>query len=131
MSQYTLKNILLKESNFKLNDNVILPPNAQLHNDESIKVQSVKQNDALCTFVEVTLIIRSEQQNIIESKVVMVGIFEPSDWNDQRLHEFCKINAPAIVFPFLREHIANLTAKAGLPVYLSPVNFVELAKQQP
>lgn len=42
-----------------------------------------------------------------------------------------KINCPAILFPFLRESVADLTRRAGFnPLILPPINFVELAKQK-
>jgi preprotein translocase subunit SecB len=60
----------------------------------------------------------------------MLGIFEPSDWNDPHLENFANINAPAIIYPFIREHIASLTTKAKMPYILPPFNFVELAKNK-
>ncbi|MBW1706391.1 MAG: protein-export chaperone SecB, partial [Deltaproteobacteria bacterium] len=42
-----------------------------------------------------------------------------------------KINCPAILFPFLRECVADITRRAGFnPLILPPINFVELAKQK-
>lgn len=36
------------------------------------------------------------------------------------------VNAPAIIYPFVREHIASLTAKAGVDALLiPPFNFVD------
>ena len=48
----------------------------------------------------------------------------------QLLAQFATINCPAIIFPYIRETIADLTRRAGFePLHLKPVNFVELAKQ--
>ena len=42
-----------------------------------------------------------------------------------------KINCPAILFPFLRECVADITRRAGFnPLILPSINFVELAKQK-
>ncbi len=42
-----------------------------------------------------------------------------------------KINCPAILFPFLRESVADITRRAGFnPLILPPINFVALAKQK-
>ena len=39
------------------------------------------------------------------------------------------INCPAIIFPYVRETIADLTRRSGYPPFhMSPINFVELAK---
>jgi preprotein translocase subunit SecB len=42
------------------------------------------------------------------------------------------INGPAIIFPYMRETIADLTRRAGFKaLHLPPVNFVKLAKGEP
>lgn len=44
--------------------------------------------------------------------------------------KLAEINCAAIVFPYLRETVADLTRRAGLaPLHLPPVNFVEFYKQ--
>ncbi len=47
------------------------------------------------------------------------------------LTQYANINCPAIIFPYIRETIADLTRRAGFqPLHVTPVNFVELAKQK-
>jgi len=47
------------------------------------------------------------------------------------LETFCQVNAPAILFPYLREVITNVSARSGHPAILFPtVNFVELARER-
>lgn len=39
------------------------------------------------------------------------------------------INGPAIMFPYVREAVADLSRRAGYtPLHLNPVNFVEMAR---
>jgi preprotein translocase subunit SecB len=59
------------------------------------------------------------------------GLFEFDKLPTQKvLKQFAKINCPAIVFPYVRETIADLTRRAGFsPLHISPVNFIEMAKQ--
>lgn len=46
------------------------------------------------------------------------------------LKNISSINAPAIIFPYIRETIADITRRAGFPpLHLPPVNFVNLAKK--
>lgn len=46
------------------------------------------------------------------------------------LKNVSSINAPAIIFPYIRETIADITRRAGFPpLHLPPVNFVNLAKK--
>jgi preprotein translocase subunit SecB len=45
------------------------------------------------------------------------------------LKQLATINCPAIIFPYIRETIADLTRRAGFPpLHLDPINFIELAK---
>lgn len=40
------------------------------------------------------------------------------------------VNCPAIMFPYVRETIADLTRRAGFaPLHLHPINFVKMAEQ--
>ena len=65
--------------------------------------------------------------------VVYVGLFDlgSSDFSEEEIKRIGGINCAAIIFPFLREEVANLTLKGtGKPLLLPPVNFVELYKKQ-
>lgn len=43
------------------------------------------------------------------------------------LSQMSNVNCPAIVFPYIRETIADITRRAGFPpVHLNPVNFITL-----
>jgi len=47
------------------------------------------------------------------------------------LKQFATINCPAILFPYVRETIADLTRRSGFPpLHLNPINFIELAKKK-
>jgi preprotein translocase subunit SecB len=61
--------------------------------------------------------------------VEMVGLFVFSSIpkNDQSLDKIARINCAAILFPYLRETVADIVRRAGLPpLNLPPVNFVAL-----
>ncbi|AUD03269.1 hypothetical protein CWM47_16365 [Spirosoma pollinicola] len=62
----------------------------------------------------------------------MGGQFLVIDGTDQSiLDNFADINGPAILFPFVREIIASLTARAGIPtVLVQPLNFVDMAQRR-
>ncbi len=65
-------------------------------------------------------------------EVNIVGIFkfeEPVP--EEAIKKFANINCPAILFPFVRETIADLTRRAGFtPLLLSPVNFARLFQEE-
>lgn len=60
------------------------------------------------------------------------GIFQFEDIPEEKLlKQVATINCPAILFPYVRETIADLTRRAGLPpLHLNPINFIQLAKEQ-
>lgn len=67
----------------------------------------------------------------IEAKIVMVGKFIQSGTPELPKKKFAQHNAPAILFPYLREHLSNLSLRAGIPpIILPPVNFVELESKK-
>lgn len=56
--------------------------------------------------------------------VKMIGVFEKIGEPAVQEDAFKRINAPAIIYPFIREHIHNLCLKAGVGQVLLPtVNF--------
>ncbi len=60
------------------------------------------------------------------------GIFKfDSPPDDKTLEVFSNINCPAIIFPYIRETIADLSRRAGFPaLHLNPINFIELDKER-
>lgn len=60
------------------------------------------------------------------------GLFETTDeiTEEFRGSHFATVNAPAIVFPYLRSFVTTFTVNAGLdPVILPTINFQALAAQ--
>lgn len=48
--------------------------------------------------------------------------------DEQTLKRVAIINGPAIIYPYVRETIADMTRRAGFPpLHLPPVNFIRLA----
>ncbi len=65
-------------------------------------------------------------------EILGAGIFTFKELPDNNmLDKLISINCPAILFPYIRETIADLTRRAGFdPLHLDPINFIELAKQR-
>ena len=62
--------------------------------------------------------------NFCTSKIKMLGIFEKIGEPPLNEESFKKVNAPAIIYPFIREHLHNICLKAGIVNVLLPtVNF--------
>ena len=65
----------------------------------------------------------------IEAVVSYRGQFEFFGELPIKPEEFSRVNAAGIIFPFVKEQLANLCMKAGVRiVWLPPVNFVEMAR---
>lgn len=130
MSGYHIESILLTESSLSREDNVVFDKNDQ--RDCQIKTGvAVHENRII---VEETVIVSSkvkdsEQFNI---KVTMKGVFVRVGESELKDYDkFGRINGAAILFPYIREHITNLSLKAGLgPIILEPVNFAATAKKK-
>lgn len=59
----------------------------------------------------------------------VVGLFEEIPGGAVTLKKFAEINAPSILFPYLREAVSSITAKSHLgSVLLPPVNIAALIR---
>jgi len=56
----------------------------------------------------------------------MAGVFEKSGNSTLNLEQFGQINGAAIIYPYIREHLSSLSAKAGLGlIFIPPVNLTK------
>lgn len=128
---FKLLNIILIESSFKREPQIDFD-NQDLHNNINIDVQNSTENSNIL-YVTVIMDFDTSVDNkkFISSKIKMLGVFEFGEELPLSLDSFANINAPAIIFPFIREHLSNVSMKAGIqPILLPPINFVELAKDK-
>lgn len=65
-------------------------------------------------------------------EIEAASVFQFDETPEEKLlKQFATVNCPAIIFPYLRETIADLTRRAGFnPLHLNPVNFIQLAKER-
>lgn len=118
--------IRLLRSNFVLNYDTDEEQENKVKVDLSIKVSfDEEQNIA-------TVILNSQttdHDNPFYFDVQYGGKFSIKEEEKKHLERLYKINCPAIIFPFLREYVADLTRRAGLsPFHFGPVNFMEASK---
>ncbi|MFA5012431.1 MAG: protein-export chaperone SecB [Ignavibacteria bacterium] len=67
---------------------------------------------------------------VMTAFIVMVGNFVLEGEKPDFFDEFIKVNAPAIIYPFAREHLHYLTNKSGINgVNLPLFNFVSYSKK--
>ncbi|MBO5233191.1 MAG: protein-export chaperone SecB [Prevotella sp.] len=66
-----------------------------------------------------------DENNVLNIEVNIVGNFE-IDKDTEDLQSFIEINAPAILFPYIRAHITTITSLSGIkPVILPTLNMTK------
>lgn len=118
------------ESLFK-RENVIDENYNKAKNNLELNIAKHFDKEQFLVFLTVDLKQEFGGKNLVEVKATSVGVFKKNtEVSEDTLNGFCDVNAPAIIFPFIREIIANLSMKGGLqPIIIQPINFIELNKQ--
>jgi len=71
-----------------------------------------------------------ETETTFKLEVSVVGLFEEMPGSPLKIQEFANIQAPALLFPYLRETVTSITAKSLVgPFILPPINVPALIKQ--
>lgn len=126
-SGFRIHNILLVESNFSRIETVAFnnPEIKQnVHIDSAV---SISPDNKLIS-VKQTLHYSQEYNGAeqITATISMVGVFEKYGESPLDLEQFGHINGAAIIYPYIREHLSSLSAKAGLGlIFLPPVNLAK------
>ena len=124
-SGFRISNLVLLESTFHRESNVTFN-NSEIKQDINVDVGvSIMENNI---FVTETVTFNQIFNEIVEvsASIKMIGVFERFGETHLELEEFGKVNGAAIIFPYIREHLTNLSAKAGLGlIFLPPANFTK------
>lgn len=114
--------VFLVESVFKRQPEI--PGN--LNVDLQLEVNNSIAEDSSSLSSEVIITVNNPESPIY-AKVNYVGIFTINDAPNLDIKEFADCNAPAIIFPYIREEIHNRMIKAGIPmIILPPINIKAL-----
>jgi preprotein translocase subunit SecB len=127
-SGFKINNLLLLESNFSRVINVTFDnPNVIQSVDVDVQIE-VNDNTVIVTeVVNYNQIFNDVQE--VSAIIKMVGVFEKFGDSVLDLENFGNINGAAIIFPYIREHLTNLTSKAGLGlIIIPPFNFTNKEK---
>jgi preprotein translocase subunit SecB len=129
MDKFSFESLRLIESHFKLNTNFKPAKNEPIDISCQINVSHMKQDKT----VNVTVSVDSpnKSQPFIFDVAVM-GTFRFSKLPKKgELEKIVHINCASIIFPYVRETIADLTRRASIaPFHLEPINFVALYDEQ-
>lgn len=127
-SGFKINNLLLLESTFirtvnvtfdnpGIDQNIDVEVNVSVNDNVVVVTEVIKYNQIFNDIEEVSAIIK------------MVGVFEKFGDSVLDLENFGNVNGAAIIFPYIREHLTNLTAKAGLGLLIiPPFNFTKKDK---
>ena len=97
----------------------------------NIVSNKVTKTIANCTFSIKFDVKTVDAKNLAKGLVTANGRFKLKDSPNLPIQKFADLNANAIIYPFLREYVANLSLKAGMTVILLPsVNFVAYARKE-
>ena len=125
ISGYKILNLALLESHFERASTITFDLEKVTRKSEtSIDIQKISEEQVLVTE---TLTFSQTFENIVEFsvKIKMIGVFEKQGESDLSIDDFARINAPAIIYPYIREHLSNLTTKAAVgTILLAPYNFI-------
>jgi preprotein translocase subunit SecB len=127
---YQLESINLIESFFKREPEILYESDEFSSNIDINSGYNIK-NNKLLVMLGIEFYAGTPEKKQIIISVKMLGVFKQLDTEGISIDKFAKINAPAIIFPFIREHVATLSLKAGIhPILLPPINFVKLAEEK-
>lgn len=99
-----------------------------INSDLSLGSKFKKQEKTLFSFLKV-VIKKGNVPFFIEIETEGRFLFDTMPDKDS-LNRISSINAPAIMYPYLREAIADVSRRAGFnPLHLAPFNFVRLAEK--
>ena len=134
MSQLIVKNIHLQQIQFRINpDFHIENENQAVEIKHSIAIKCEHKEKSLIVHVAIQTPPADQAGNYpFYFSLAVSGYFElKEDVEKPMLDQFININCPAIIFPYLRETLADITRRSGFPpMHLQPVNFVKLHKEK-
>ena len=121
-SGYTIQGIHLIKSQFERYKYI---PRDKLRNSFDLKISSeLKGENIICDLTALLQIIDENDSPAVRFEVTYRGIFEKIGSTSLNSKAFANVNAPAIMFPYIREHITNISLKCGYnAVILPPFNF--------
>ena len=127
-SGFKINNLLLLESTFSRIINVTFD-NPDVIQNIDVDVQVAVNENTVVVTEEIKYNQTFNEVQEVSAIIKMVGIFEKVGDSILELEYFGNVNGAAIIFPYIREHLTNLTSKAGLGlVIIPPFNFTKKDK---
>lgn len=127
-SGFNVESILLTESSFTRKGKINFSESEQ---EVSFETGVGSRDNTVNVKLTITVTNKLKDEEQYKIVVSFVGVFKRTGNSQISDNEqFGRINGAAIIFPFVREHIANIALKAGLgSVILTPVNFTKINRK--
>ena len=122
---YKVENVILLESTFSRKISIDITE-YEITNEINVTPEPHETSADNKFGVTLTLDYNGKQKDLIvcSSRIKMIGIFEKTGEPALPEDAFKKINAPAIIYPFIREHLHALCLKGSITnIFLPTVNF--------
>ena len=126
--KFSITHIRLTESHFSINHRYKMEKDKPIVLENNIGIQFKQSEKNLYLLLSVS---SDSEKQLFRFSVTYEGAFafENTPPKDE-LGRIANINCAAIIFPYVRETIADLTRRAGLqPLHLPPFNFVAMYKE--
>jgi preprotein translocase subunit SecB len=92
--------------------------------------EQIEQDVYECV-VTVTLTAKAADKTLFLVEASQAGVFTIRGVPPDQLQPVLAIHCPTVIFPYIRETLADAVARAGFPpVHLAPINFEALYQQQ-
>lgn len=126
----TLKNYIVKNINFSINENFQFNQNITIKINPEFR-REIKKIDNNNATVNLFFCIKNEKADLPFSMEVNIeGQFHLENWEQPDLMSLIVSNSIAILFPYLRSIISMITANANISPYMLPVmNIAALFEQ--
>jgi preprotein translocase subunit SecB len=124
-AKFSFSSLRLLESHFKLNTDFEPKRKQPIEISTEINISHKKRNKTVDVIISV-ISINKKQPFVLETTIM--GTFNfPKLPIKKDLEKIIQVNCAAIMFPYVREIIADLTRRADIPPFhLDPINFVAL-----
>jgi len=92
--------------------------------------EQIEQNVYECVLT-ITVTAKTGEKTLFLVEVAQAGVFRIQGVSMADIQPIMGIHCPSVLFPYIRETIANAVIRAGFPpVHLDPINFAALYQQQ-
>ena len=131
--QFAIDRIYVKDLSL---ENPGAPQSFQVAEPPSVEIGLRTRTDQVATDIyesvlTVTVTARSGDKTLFLIEAAQAGIFTIRGVPQEQLQPVIAIHCPTVLFPYVRETIADASTRAGYPpVHLAPINFELLYQQQ-